>query len=35
VIAREAREAGEPASGGHKEQENHANPTTGVGRAAS
>jgi hypothetical protein len=35
VIAREAREAGEPAFDGHKEQENHANPATGVCRAES
>jgi hypothetical protein len=35
VIAREAREAGEPAFDGHKEQENHANRTTGVCRAES
>jgi hypothetical protein len=35
VIAREAREAGEPASGGDKEQENHANPATGGCRAES
>jgi hypothetical protein len=35
VIAREAREAGEPAFDDHKEQENHANRTTGVCRAES
>jgi hypothetical protein len=35
VIAREAQGAGELASGSYKEQENHTNPATGVGRAAS
>ena len=35
VIAREAREAGEPASGSHKEQENHTNPATRACHAES
>ncbi len=35
VMAREARGAGELASGSHKEQENHTNPATGACRAES
>jgi hypothetical protein len=35
VIAREARGAGELASGSHKEQENHTNPATGACRTES